>query len=127
MPAIELEGGEAFPTVSFTGVFAFEDVSDIEHALDVLDLDPILILDLGHARSIDAAVIGAFVRQQKSRQGRVVTVVREGQLVSRLLSIAKVDNYLNVVGSREKALEHAAVLRDVSAAAFSRDGVAHPS
>jgi hypothetical protein len=127
VPAIELEGGEVFPTVSFTGNFAFEDVPDIEHALDVLDLDPILILDLGHARSIDAAVIGALVRQQKSRQGRVVTVVREGQLVSRLLAIARVDTYLNVVGSREKALEHAAVLRDVNAAAFSRDGVSHPS
>ena len=127
MPAIELEGGGAFPTVSFTGVFGFEDVKEIEHALDVLDLDPILILDLGHARSIDAAVIGALVRQQRSRNGRIVTVVREGQLVSRLLSIVNVDAYLNVVGTREKALEHAALLRDVSAVGFSRDGVDHPS
>ena len=123
---IELERGELFPTVVLAGDFNLDDASKVDGALAVLDLDPTLIVDIGAVRYVDATLLGVLVRLQNARSGRVIVVIDPHHPMARIFDLAKLGDFLHVVADREKANEIAVLLRDISGASFSRDGVKHP-
>ena len=119
---IALEGSGPFPTMALGGELASGDADELERTIDLLDVDPVIIVDLEGVTALAESVAEALVRQQELRAGRIVVVIAPEHPLRHAIGDAR-QAVLNVVADRTAALERAAVLRDVGGVTFSRDGV----